>query len=79
MIDFDTWKVIKQIPTLGPGFFLRSHANSRYAWTDVFFGPDNDAIHLIDKQTLKSPTPCGRCPAKPPPTSSSLAMAATCC
>lgn len=53
VIDLDTWKVIKQIPTLGPGFFLRSHANSRYAWTDVFFGPDNDAIHLIDKQTLE--------------------------
>ncbi|MDO7895877.1 nitrite reductase [Pseudomonas citrulli] len=52
VIDLDSWKVIKQIPTLGPGFFLRSHANSRYAWTDVFFGPDNDAIHLIDKQTL---------------------------
>ncbi|MCG6575685.1 cytochrome C oxidase Cbb3 [Pseudomonas sp. AF32] len=53
VIDFDTWKVIKQIPTLGPGFFLRSHANSRYAWTDVFFAPGNDAIHLIDKQTLE--------------------------
>ncbi|WP_335945158.1 cytochrome D1 domain-containing protein [Pseudomonas sp. G166] len=53
VIDFNTWKVIKQIPTLGPGFFLRSHVNSRYAWTDVFFGPDNDAIHLIDKQTLE--------------------------
>lgn len=53
VIDLGTWKVIRQIPTLGPGFFLRSHANSRYAWTDVFFAPDNDAIHLIDKQTLK--------------------------
>ncbi|WP_460141574.1 cytochrome D1 domain-containing protein [Pseudomonas sp. S2_E01] len=53
VIDFKTWKLIKEIPTLGPGFFMRSHVNSRYAWTDVFFGPDNDAIHLIDKQTLK--------------------------
>ncbi|TNF84165.1 cytochrome C oxidase Cbb3 [Pseudomonas sp. ICMP22404] len=53
VIDLDTWKVIKQIPTLGPGFFLRSHANSRYAWTDVFFAQGNDAIHLIDKQTLE--------------------------
>ncbi|VVP80470.1 Nitrite reductase [Pseudomonas fluorescens] len=53
VIDFKTWKLIKEIPTLGPGFFMRSHVNSRYAWSDVFFGPDNDAIHLIDKQTLE--------------------------
>ncbi|WLG42692.1 cytochrome D1 domain-containing protein [Pseudomonas sp. FP1740] len=53
VIDFKTWKLLKEIPTLGPGFFMRSHVNSRYAWTDVFFGPDNDAIHLIDKQTLE--------------------------
>ncbi|SFG70683.1 nitrite reductase [Pseudomonas sp. NFACC45] len=53
VIDIGTWQVIRQIPTLGPGFFLRSHANSRYAWTDVFFAPGNDAIHLIDKQTLE--------------------------
>ncbi|MBS7600922.1 nitrite reductase [Pseudomonas sp. RC2C2] len=53
VIDLKTWNVIKEIPTLGPGFFMRSHANSAYAWTDVFFGPDNDAIHLIDKQTLE--------------------------
>jgi WD40 repeat protein len=42
-----------QIPTLGPGFFMRSHSNSRYVWSDVFFAPGNDAIHLIDKQTLE--------------------------
>ena len=53
VIDFKSWKLIKEIPTLGPGFFMRSHVNSRYAWSDVFFGPDNDAIHLIDKQTLE--------------------------
>ncbi|CAK9889617.1 MULTISPECIES: cytochrome D1 domain-containing protein [Pseudomonas] len=53
VIDLKTWRLIKEIPTLGPGFFMRSHAKSAYAWTDVFFGPDNDAIHLIDKQTLE--------------------------
>lgn len=53
VLDPSTWKLIKQIPTLGPGFFMRSHVNSRYVWSDVFFGPDNDAIHLIDKQTLE--------------------------
>ncbi|WP_339532682.1 cytochrome D1 domain-containing protein [Pseudomonas mucidolens] len=53
VLDLKTWKLLKQIPTLGPGFFMRSHINSRYVWSDVFFGPDNDAIHLIDKQTLE--------------------------
>jgi len=52
-IDMEDWKVIKMIDTLGPGFFLRSHENSRYAWTDVFFGPNRDAMEVIDKQSLE--------------------------
>ncbi|MCW9039777.1 MAG: cytochrome C oxidase Cbb3, partial [Rhodospirillales bacterium] len=31
----------------------RSHANTPYAWTDVFFGPHKDKMHIIDKQTLE--------------------------
>ena len=53
IIDMHTWKTLKRIDTLGPGFFMRSHENSRYAWVDVFFGPDKDAVHVIDKQTLE--------------------------
>lgn len=53
VLDLSTWKLIKEIPTEGPGFFMRSHLNSPYAWTDVFFGPNNEAVHLIDKQTLE--------------------------
>ncbi len=53
VIDMETWKVIKQIETLGPGFFMRSHENTPYAWVDVFFGPNKDAIHVIDKATLE--------------------------
>lgn len=53
VLDLQTWELITEIHTEGPGFFMRSHENSPYAWTDVFFGPNNDAIHLIDKQTLK--------------------------
>jgi mono/diheme cytochrome c family protein/DNA-binding beta-propeller fold protein YncE len=53
VIDMQNWKVISQIKTLGPGFFMRSHENTPYAWTDVFFGPDKDAMHVFDKQTLK--------------------------
>ena len=53
IIDMSNWQVIKQIDTLGPGFFMRSHDNSPYAWVDVFFGPNKDAVHLIDKNTLE--------------------------
>lgn len=53
IIDAKSWKVIKKIKTQGPGFFLRSHENSKYAWGDVFFGPKKDVIHVIDKDTFK--------------------------
>ncbi|MBU0500594.1 MAG: nitrite reductase [Gammaproteobacteria bacterium] len=53
IIDMENWKVIKQLKTLGPGFFMRSHENSPYAWVDVFFGPNKDAVHIIDKEKLK--------------------------
>jgi len=53
VIDMRDWKVIKRIETLGPGFFMRSHENTPYAWVDVFFGPNRDALHVIDKRTLE--------------------------
>ncbi len=53
IIDMQTWKTIKKINTRGPGFFMRSHENSPYAWVDVFVGPDRDLMHVIDKQTLE--------------------------
>jgi DNA-binding beta-propeller fold protein YncE/cytochrome c553 len=54
VVDMKTWKTIKQIPTLGPGFFMRSHENTPYAWVDVFNGKtDRDVIQIIDKQTLE--------------------------
>jgi hypothetical protein len=48
-----SWQPIDEIKTKGPGFFMRSHEKSRYAWSDVFFGPNRDLVHIIDKQTLK--------------------------
>lgn len=52
VIGVGDWKQIATIKTEGPGFFLRSHENSPYVWADVFFGPNKDAMHVIDKQTL---------------------------
>jgi len=53
IIDMTDWSVIRTIDTQGPGFFIRSHENTPYAWTDVFFGPHKDLIDVIDKRTLK--------------------------
>jgi hypothetical protein len=53
VIDLEDWRVVKTIETEGPGFFLRSHENSPYAWVDVFFGPNRDAVHVIDKESLE--------------------------
>lgn len=53
IIDMKSWKLLKKIPTLGTGFFMRSHENSPYAWVDVFFGKNKDVMHIIDKQTLE--------------------------
>jgi dihydro-heme d1 dehydrogenase len=53
VIDMQDWHTIKRIETLGPGFFMRSHENTPYAWVDVYFGPNKDAVHVIDKRSLE--------------------------
>lgn len=53
VIDTESWELIATIKTDGPGFFLRSHENTPYFWSDVFFGPNKDVMHVIDKQTLE--------------------------
>ena len=53
VLDMESWKEIKQIKTLGPGFYMQSHKNSRYVWVDVFFGPNKDVMHIIDKRSLE--------------------------
>jgi DNA-binding beta-propeller fold protein YncE len=53
IIDLNTWKVIKRIDTLGAGFFLRSHEDTRYAWADNMMSPKKDTIEIIDKQKLE--------------------------
>ncbi|TXT25627.1 MAG: nirN [Gallionellaceae bacterium] len=54
VIDMTTWQTVKQIKTQGSGFFMRSHENSPYAWTDGFNSKDSrDVMHIIDKRTLE--------------------------
>lgn len=53
VIDMKNWKTIKRIDTLGPGFFMRSHENTPYAWADNFMSPKRDTMQIIDKRTLE--------------------------
>lgn len=53
VIDMKDWRLIKQIRTNGPGFFLRSHENSDFAWVDGMNGPTRDTLQVIDKRTLE--------------------------
>ena len=53
VIDTKTWKPVKQIRTNGPGFFMRSHDATPYAWTDSMMGPRKDTLQVIDKRTLE--------------------------
>ncbi|MCK9382266.1 MAG: nitrite reductase [Sulfuritalea sp.] len=53
VIDMKDWTTIKTIPTLGPGFFMRSHENTPYAWTDSMMSKGKDTLQVIDKRTLE--------------------------
>ncbi len=54
VIDMKTWKFVTTIATPGPGFFLRSHENSRFAWTDSMMSATaKDTLTIIDKRTLE--------------------------
>lgn len=53
VIDAEDWRVVKRIATHGPGFFMRSHDNTPYLWTDVFLSAHKDEMHIIDKDSLE--------------------------
>ena len=53
VIDMATWKPVAAIATNGPGFFLRSHEKTPYAWVDAFNSAHKDSIQVIDKRTLE--------------------------
>ena len=53
VIDMKDWSTLKTIPTLGPGFFMRSHENTPYAWTDSMMSKAKDTLQVIDKRTLE--------------------------
>jgi hypothetical protein len=55
VIDMKTWKPVRTIATPGPGFFMRSHENTPFAWVDSMMSPTaKDTLTIIDKRTLES-------------------------
>jgi len=53
VIDMQNWTTVAQIKTAGPGFFLRSHENTPYAWIDAFNSANKDTLQVIDKRSLQ--------------------------
>jgi len=53
VIDMGNWQTVKAIPTLGPGFFMRSHEATPYAWTDAMMSKAKDTLQVIDKRNLE--------------------------
>ncbi len=54
VIDVASWKVVREIPTPGPGFFMRSHEATPYAWVDSMMSREaKDTLTVIDKRTLE--------------------------
>ncbi|HMT57856.1 MAG TPA: cytochrome D1 domain-containing protein, partial [Ottowia sp.] len=53
VIDMKSWQLVKDIVTPGPGFFMRSHEKTPYAWTDSMMSPKaKHILTIIDKRTL---------------------------
>lgn len=54
VIDMQQWKTVKTLPTRGPGFFLRSHEATPYAWADSMMDrKGKDTLQIIDKRSLE--------------------------
>lgn len=54
VVDLQSWQLVKEIATPGPGFFMRSHARSPYAWADSMMSPSaRDTLSIIDKRSLE--------------------------
>ena len=53
VIRLKDWQIVKRIDTPGPGFFMRSHEEAPYIWTDVMMSKDRDTLQIIDKRSLE--------------------------
>lgn len=48
ILDMDDFRVVKEIPLAGSGYFARTHEGSPFIWVDT----NSEKIQLVDKATL---------------------------
>ncbi|MFI4929685.1 MAG: cytochrome D1 domain-containing protein [Burkholderiales bacterium] len=54
VIDLENFRLVRTITTPGPGFFMRSHEKTPYAWVDSMMSQTaKDTLTIIDKRTLE--------------------------
>ena len=52
VIDMEKWRLVQSIDIPGPGFFVRSHEQTPYMWTDSMMSAHKDTLTVIDKRSL---------------------------
>jgi nitrite reductase (NO-forming)/hydroxylamine reductase len=45
-------QIVAEIPTTGPGLFIRAHPDSPYVWADTMFAEQPNRIYIFDKRTF---------------------------
>jgi hypothetical protein len=48
-----SWKPLRRVTTSGPGFFIRGHENTPYAWLDASLSPAKDSLQVLDTRSLE--------------------------
>ena len=64
ILNMTDWSTVKSLPTPGPGFFMRSHEKTPYAWADSMMSKSKDTLQIIDKRTLEIVTQIKTDPGK---------------
>lgn len=51
--DLSNDQIVAEIPTTGPGLFIRAHPLNPYVWADTMFAEQPNRIYVIDKATFE--------------------------
>ena len=51
--DLSDNKIVAEIPTSGPGLFIRAREDNPYIWADALFGKPANNIYVIDRKSYK--------------------------
>lgn len=50
--DLSDNSIVAEIPTSGPGLFIRAHPENPYVWADTMFAEQPNRIYIFDKETF---------------------------